>query len=709
MHRVIALVSVFLGAAAVTVSAQDVPSNRKARVHRAEAGRPLPTTAKASRAERVADFLRNQGASAETARSLQALSEAAGRAGVVHLRAEQQVAGLRVHDAYVKAAFNARGELMHVIDGLAPVAGSIGKARVTEAQALKAALAALHPGVRSDLVEVSRSGNVVGYAKSSFFHASPRVERVAIPMAGGAMKTGYLVETWSEAKNQLHETLVGGDGRILEVVSRTNTDSYNVFTNSPEKTPQSVEPGSPDPSRPWLFAGDHTSQDIAGNNVHAYLDAVPDGDPDGGGTTVSDGNFLTAADLTESPATEVNRNVAVQNLFYLNNILHDDLYSHGFTEATGNFQEDNFGLGEPRTASDSVNGEVQDGGGLDNANFATPRDGTNPRMQMYLWTGVGDYQVVVNSPFVDTLRAQGTTAFGGALDTTGLTRNVTYVGDGCNPISTDLANQIALADRGTCNFTVKVKNAQLAGADSAIIANNVGEDGIFAMGGADATITIAAVMVSKDDGTTLKANLAGLNATVRRAATTPLQRDGDVDSDIVYHEYGHGLTWRMIGRMQGAMSGAVGEGMSDVLAVIYNEDDRVAEYSVSDSFGLRSAPYTNFPRTYSSVQATEVHFDGEVYGAIGWRMFELFRDNAIPKSILLDYIVDGMNYTPAAPTFEEMRDGILASVANTGGPDAAAHACLVWTAFAQYGVGEGALGRRTAVVESFTIPAGVCP
>jgi len=253
---------------------------------------------------------------------------------------------------------------------------------------------------------------------------------------------------------------------------------------------------------------------------------------------------------------------------------------------------------------------------------------------------------------------------------------------------------------------VKVKNVQQAGALAAIVANNVGEDGIFAMGGTDATITIAAVMVGNNDGTTLKNNQSGLNATARRAATTPLQRDGDLDSDIVYHEYGHGLTWRMIGRMQGAMSGAIGEGMSDVLAVIYNEDDRVGEYSFSDSFGIRSAPYTNFPRTYSSVQATEVHFDGEVYGAIGWRMFELF--GAARKDALLDYIVDGMNFTPAGPAFEEMRDGILDSVANTGGADAAADTCLVWRAFAKYGVGVGALGRRTAVVESFEVPVG-CP
>ena len=49
--------------------------------------------------------------------------------------------------------------------------------------------------------------------------------------------------------------------------------------------------------------------------------------------------------------------------------------------------------------SDPVLAEAQDGGGTDNANFATPRDGRSPRMQMYLWTGAGPtHNVHVNSP-----------------------------------------------------------------------------------------------------------------------------------------------------------------------------------------------------------------------------------------------------------------------------------------------------------------------
>src|SRR4029079_12426502 len=107
-------------------------------------------------------------------------------------------------------------------------------------------------------------------------------------------------------------------------------------------------------------------------------------------------------DLGASPTTATNKAVAVQNLFYLNNIVHDILYSHGFNEAAGNFQVDNFNKGG--AGSDPVNAEAQDGGGVDNANFATPGDGSSPRMQMYLWTGVGTHVVLAGT---STFKAAG--------------------------------------------------------------------------------------------------------------------------------------------------------------------------------------------------------------------------------------------------------------------------------------------------------------
>ncbi|MDZ4349828.1 MAG: PA domain-containing protein [Xanthomonadaceae bacterium] len=82
---------------------------------------------------------------------------------------------------------------------------------------------------------------------------------------------------------------------------------------------------------------------------------------------------------------------------------------------------------------------------------------------------------------------------------------------GCNPLinGTDVAGNIALVDRGTCAFTIKVANAQAAGAVGVIIANNVSA-GLPGMGGADPTISIPSVGVSQADGAAMRSNLPGV-------------------------------------------------------------------------------------------------------------------------------------------------------------------------------------------------------
>jgi hypothetical protein len=93
---------------------------------------------------------------------------------------------------------------------------------------------------------------------------------------------------------------------------------------------------------------------------------------------------------------------------------------------------------------------------------------------------------------------------------------------GCGPLVGFPAGAIALIDRGTCGFTVKVKNAQEAGAGAVIIANNV-PGAPFTMSGTDPTIVIPSVMVSLDDGTTIK---AGLPATGTVAARVGVPAQG---------------------------------------------------------------------------------------------------------------------------------------------------------------------------------------
>lgn len=136
--------------------------------------------------------------------------------------------------------------------------------------------------------------------------------------------------------------------------------------------------------------------------------------------------------------------------------------------------------------------------------------------------------VRVNAPGgIAGLYQLGAAAFGPALTSGGVTGNVVLavdpadamgmsVNDACSPLTNAaaIAGNIALLDRGTCGFTVKVKNAQNAGAIAVIVADNVAGCPPASLGGTDATITIPSGRVSLMDGNTLKANIATLNATL---------------------------------------------------------------------------------------------------------------------------------------------------------------------------------------------------
>jgi hypothetical protein len=273
--------------------------------------------------------------------------------------------------------------------------------------------------------------------------------------------------------------------------------------------------------------------------------------------------------------------------------------------------------------------------------------------------------------------------------------------DGCELSTTSLTGKVAIVDRGTCDFTVKVLNAQKAGAIAVVIANNA-PGNAFSPGGTNVKIKIPSGMVGQADGATLK-GLAGQSANLRKNTTPALQIDGDVDTDIVFHEYGHGLTWRMIGSMSGGLAGSIGEGMSDTVACYITENDTVGEYVKNNTVGIRRFPYTNYPNTYADANTTSVHANGEIYAATMWKLRTLWLGSGRSMDQLWDYVIDGMNFTPANPEFEEMRDGILAAIPTQ------AEECVVWDAFASFGIGVNAVGTDSGsiinITEDFTIPA----
>ncbi len=132
--------------------------------------------------------------------------------------------------------------------------------------------------------------------------------------------------------------------------------------------------------------------------------------------------------------------------------------------------------------------------------------------------------LTVNSPgSIAGDYAAGAASFGPGLSNPGIVGSVVLADDGvaissnaCEPLinGADISGNIALVDRGACAFTIKVKNAQNAGAVGVIVADNV--DGpVAGMGGGDPTIVIPSLRVTLATGNIIKSELAGgVNATL---------------------------------------------------------------------------------------------------------------------------------------------------------------------------------------------------
>jgi extracellular elastinolytic metalloproteinase len=474
-----------------------------------------------------------------------------------------------------------------------------------------------------------------------------------------------------------------------------------------------------------------------GNNVHAYTDvdannvADVNSDPDGGPSLQF--NFPWNPLLTPS----LNRPPAVVNLFYWNNIVHDVYYQYGFDEMSGNFQVNNYGRGPtvaPLGNNDDVRAEAQDGSGTNNANFNTPVDGQRPRMQMFQWTYPFANEVVVNTPAAIAASYIATGAsFPPAVPAGGITGDLAVAldaatpdgpttGDGCTAITNpgDVAGKIAMVDRGTCTFQVKIKNAQDAGAIAVMVVNNSPNDP-GTMGPASppvAGITIPSVMIRLADGNLFKANLP-VNATIRPNTTPPPNRDSDFDALVIAHEYGHGISNRLTGgrNVVNCLNNQeqMGEGWSDWLGLVLttHPDDTpttrrgVGTYLIWQNplgNGIRPTPYSTDtavnPTTYGSLPGLAVpHGVGYAWATMLWEMYW----NLVAKhgynanvydpwtsggnNLAIQLVMDGMKLQPCRPGFVNGRDAILQADVNlTGG----ANQCEIWRAFVKRGLGVNA-------------------
>lgn len=506
---------------------------------------------------------------------------------------------------------------------------------------------------------------------------------------------------------------------------------------------------------PWLPDG---ATQTNGNNVHAYADlTAPDG-PNAGDITAS----VTAPEVFDYPydlglsplASHSQINASVVNLFYTTNWLHDWFYDAGFNEAAGNAQADN--LGRAGLAGDALRAEALDYSGINNANMSTPADGAPPRMQMYRFVNRGGVQASASGV---TFSANPAGASFGSL-AFDLTAEVVVAApsDGCAAMAGGVAGKIALVDRGSCEFSVKARNAQNAGALGVVVVNNTpAAPSTMGAGTAGDSVTIPAIQVAQAD----RAALAAGGVTLRMQGSGS-ERSSALDNSVIAHEWGHFISNRLIGDASGLTTNharGLGEGWGDfhaLLLMVAPQDINVpsnsnwagtyamAVHSLSTSadpdtsdvayYGMRRYPYSvnlaKNPLSLRHIVDTEplptsaprnpdvgglnaqVHNMGEVWASMLWECYvSLLRAHPFQEAQdrMKQYLVAAYKLTPVNPTLTEARDALLAA-ARTNDP---ADYVRLAAAFARRGAGAFALvpdrysATNAGVVESYSTGAAL--
>ena len=541
------------------------------------------------------------------------------------------------------------------------------------------------------------------------------------------------------------------DGNILATDNWTSQDSYGVVpipfesiesANALHEVVSNVADPIASPFGWHDTDGNAGAEftDTRGNNVFAQddLDANNSGGlrPDGGASL----DFDFAFDPNLQPDEGTNLEAGIVNLFYWNNIIHDVMYQYGFDEQAGNFQINNYTNGG--SGNDAVNADAQDGSGNNNANFATPPEGSPPRMQMFRY--LAPPALTVNSPpSIAGIYTIGGAGFGAVLDSIGLTGILEEVNDAtatttdaCEALVGFTIGRIAVIDRGECEFGLKVLNAEQAGAIAAIVINNQG-DGLLSMGTGvnGASVNIPSIFVGQTDGNAIRAELAN-NVNVTMSKVTK-DRDGDFDNGIIVHEYGHGISNRLTGGASnvGCLNNQeqMGEGWSDFFSLILNAqagdqatDIRThAAYASNLPLGNRPFPYTTDllinPHTFGDIDGVSVpHGVGSVWSVILWEVYwnlvdihgfdaDMYQGTG-GNNLMMQLVIDGLKLQPCNPSMQAGRDAILtADQANNSG----VNQCAIWAGFAKRGLGFGASSGDGNVlgdeIESFDLPAECLP
>lgn len=202
-----------------------------------------------------------------------------------------------------------------------------------------------------------------------------------------------------------------------------------------------------------------------------------------------------------------------------------------------------------------------------------------------------------------------------------------------------------------------------------------------------------ASMVTGPEGTSPVLKLGAVSSSGRHTA---------LDATVVFHEFMHGITNRLVGgpknvsALAAPQSAGMGEGWSDYFSCTLCGVTVIANWVLNNKSGLRRYPYDSaFPDGFGSLGKGRylggVHNTGEVWAAT---LMEVSRRT--DRDLLLQLVIDALKLTRPLPTFLDARDAIVIALdqmaksdrITTQQHDGAWQG--LWSGFARFGMGPAA-------------------
>jgi extracellular elastinolytic metalloproteinase len=241
------------------------------------------------------------------------------------------------------------------------------------------------------------------------------------------------------------------------------------------------------------------------------------------------------------------------------------------------------------------------------------------------------------------------------------------------------------------------------------------------------TVRGTANMLTPPDGRRPVMNMGLVASTGRHTA---------FDADVVFHEFTHGVTNRLVGgrmdsrALEQPQSGGMGEGWSDYFALTIQNFGKPAEkvvtgdWVVNDPNGIRRLKYdSDFPDHFDKIGTgdyNEVHNIGEIWCAtlmeMNRKVGEALGSQDLGHQLSWQIVVDALKLSPSNPSFLDVRDAILKALddlrtagrLNDGDYNKVKKA--IWKTFAKFGMGPSAdcIGASlSGIVADFNVPSGL--